>query len=79
MKQGLKIRTPAVECDTLQQYRLANETFTSSSCSISSVGDTLQQYRLANETLLFRYKSVYLLSDTLQQYRLANETHSNPT
>ncbi len=39
--------------DTLQQYRLANETRYQSKCPVLiQQRDTLQQYRLANETKL---------------------------
>ena len=60
--------------DTLQQYRLANETILLHCPKIKSLSDTLQQYRLANETTYDYYEIQSALSDTLQQYRLANET-----
>ena len=37
-------------CDTLQQYRLANETLRLTLQVETQLSDTLQQYRLANET-----------------------------
>ncbi len=53
----LKLTYKDTICDTLQQYRLANETLNLSClCQNSNSSDTLQQYRLANETFKY-YKS----------------------
>ena len=44
-------------CDTLQQYRLANETRPCGYSILNQSRDTLQQYRLANETYLILYRN----------------------
>ena len=65
-----------LSCDTLQQYRLANETNILIIAIKPIKSDTLQQYRLANETRNTIYFPTNFFSDTLQQYRLANETQT---
>ncbi len=47
-------------CDTLQQYRLANETVSLSLKGYLAASDTLQQYRLANETTIIKIVSKIL-------------------
>ncbi len=49
-------------CDTLQQYRLANETKLKFFFLFLALCDTLQQYRLANETLATDFELMIVLA-----------------